>query len=93
MTITQIVYQKKDPNRVSLFIDGSFVCGISVNTLAKYNLYESKDIFQEEIDNLLLEDLSERFFNRAVDYIARVPKSEYSVKKYLRELKYKKQNK
>lgn len=91
MLITGIEYQKKNPDRVSLFVNGSFVSGISVNILAKYNLYESKEITQDEIENLFLEDISERFLNRAIEYIVRSPKSEYSVLKYLRQLKFKKQ--
>ena len=35
MVITKIEYQKKDPERVNIYVDGEFSCGISLNVLAK----------------------------------------------------------
>lgn len=90
MRVSKIEYQKKDPNRVNLYIDEQFFCGISLDTLASENLYEGLDIEQEVIDRILERDLKSRFLMRVTDYLSRSPKTEFQVLKYLKELKYKK---
>lgn len=90
MRVSKIEYQKKDPNRVNLYIDEQFFCGISLDTLASENLYEGLDIDQEVIDRILERDLKSRFLIRVTEYLSRSPKTEFQVFKYLKELKYKK---
>ncbi len=90
MRVTKIEYQKKDPNRVNLYIDEQFFCGISLDTLASENLYEGLDIDQQAIDRILEKDLKSRFLIRATEYLSHSPKTEYQVYKYLKELKFKK---
>jgi regulatory protein len=90
MVITQITAQQKDPSRVNLFVDGIFYSGISVDILAKENLYEGKEVTSEVLDRALKEDLVSRFLSRSVDNISRTPKSEFQIRKYLKELKFKK---
>lgn len=90
MVITQITTQKKDPSRVNLFVDGIFYSGISVDILAKENLYEGKEITQEVLDNVVKGDLLSRLLNRAVDNLLRTPKTEFQIRRYLKEVKFKK---
>ncbi len=90
MIVTSLESQKKDPSRVSLFVEGNFFCGISTNTLAKYSLYVGKVIDQETLDELFLSELESRFFDRAMSFLDRSPKTERQVRQYLRELAYKK---
>jgi len=92
MKVTKIEYQKKDPNRVNLYIDEQFFCGISLDTLASENLFEGLEIDQEVIDRMLERDLKSRFLIRVTDYLSHSPKTESQVFKYLKELKYKKKN-
>lgn len=92
MRVTKIEYQKRDPNRVNLYIDGTFFCGISLDTLASENLYEGLDISEEQIQVILEKDLKERFFLRVTEYLSRSPKTEFQTLKYLRELKFKKKS-
>lgn len=92
MKVTKLEYQKKDPSRVNLYIDEGFFCGISLNTLAKENLYEGMDIVSQDLDRIALEDLKERFLTRATDYLLRSPKSEFQIYRYLKNLAYKKKD-
>ncbi len=92
MVISQITVQKKDPSRVSVFVDGVFNCGISVDVLAKLNLYEGKEITQDILDSAVREDLYVRFLNRAVDNLSRSPKTEFQIRRYLKDLQFKKKN-
>ncbi len=75
MKISALSTQKKDSNRVNMFLDGEFACGISVNTIAKYNLFVDKEITSDEYQEILLSDLEERLFNRAANYLNRSIKS------------------
>ncbi len=90
MRVTKIEYQKRDPNRVNLYLDEQFFCGISLDTLASENLFEGLEIDQEVIDRILEKDLKSRFLIRVTEYLSHSPKTEFGVFKYLKELKYKK---
>jgi regulatory protein len=90
MIVTLLESQKKDPSRVNLYIDGEFNCGISVNTIAKYSLYVGKEITQEILDELFFSELETRFFDRAIGFLDRSPKTERQVRIYLKDLSFKK---
>jgi len=90
MIVTLLESQKKDPSRVNLYIDGEFNCGISVNTIAKYSLYVGKEITQEILDELFFSELESRFFDRAMGFLDRSPKTERQVRIYLKDLSFKK---
>ena len=90
MVITKIEYQKKDPERVNIYVDGEFFCGISLNVLAKENLYEGLTVDEQTLDRILKEDLESRFMNRAVEYLSHTIKTEFQVRQYLKNLKFKK---
>jgi regulatory protein len=90
MIVTLLESQKKDPSRVNLYIDGEFNCGISVNTIAKYGLYVGKEITQEILDDLFFSELESRFFDRAMGFLDRSPKTERQVRIYLKDLSFKK---
>jgi len=57
MRITQIVPQKNDPNRASVFIDGLFSFGASWEIVSRENLSEGREITQEEAKRLKAADL------------------------------------
>jgi len=92
MRVSKIEYQKKDPNRVNLYIDDSFFCGISLDTLASENLYEGLDINDEVLDRILQRDLKSRFQIRVTEYLSHSPKTEFQIYRYLKDLKFKKKN-
>ncbi len=90
MIVSKLEYQKKDPSRVNLFIDGRFFCGMSLDSLAKESLYEGLEIDQDTLYRILQMELYNRFLSRAMEYISRSPKTEFQMSKYLKELKFKK---
>ena len=53
--ITKIERQKRRKNRVSIFLDNTFFCGISENLMIKLDLFEGKEIDEEEISRLIKE--------------------------------------
>jgi regulatory protein len=88
--ITKLEQQKKSTSRLNLYIDNQFLAGISSNTLTKFNLYKGKEITQKELNEILHQELKQRFLDRAVSYLIRAPKTESHLRRYLNELKYKK---
>ncbi|HRY74433.1 MAG TPA: recombination regulator RecX, partial [Candidatus Dojkabacteria bacterium] len=83
MKITKLATQERNVERVNMFLDGRFFCGVSLNTVAKFNLFVGKELSEDEFDKILQDDLKERIFNRAVTYISRAIKSEKQIRMYL----------
>jgi len=90
VTITKLEQQKKDISRFNLYVDDQFLVGISSNTLAKFNLYKGKELEQKALEEILNQELKQRFLDRAVNYLARAPKTKFQLTRYLRDLQYKK---
>jgi len=93
MKVTKLVSQKRDPDRVNMYIDEEFFCGISLDGIAKFNIYLGKELEESDLEEILFEELKNRFFQRAIDYISRAIKTEVQLKRYLRELSFKKKGK
>ncbi len=93
MKISALSSQKKDSNRVSMFLDGEFACGLSLNSVAKYNLFVGKEIDAQEYEDILHTDLQERLFNRAINYLNRSIRSKSQIQTYLKSLLIKKKGK
>lgn len=93
MKISALSSQKKDSNRVSMFLDGEFACGLSLNSVAKYNLFVGKEIGRQEYEDILHADLQERLFNRAINYLNRSIRSKSQIQTYLKSLLIKKKGK
>lgn len=93
MKISALSSQKKDSNRVSMFLDGEFACGLSLNSVAKYNLFVGKEIGRQEYEDILHTDLQERLFNRAINYLNRSIRSKSQIQTYLKSLLIKKKGK
>ena len=93
MKVTKLSSQKRDPNRVNMYIDEDFFCGISLDSVAKFNIYIGKEFEERELENVLFEELKGRFSQRAMNYISRAIKTEFQVRRYLKDLSYKKKGK
>ena len=83
MVITKIEVQKNNKNRVNLFVDDEFCCGLSVETIMKNNLKVGKDINEELLNYYKVETEREVALNKAVNYISKQAKTEKQVKDYL----------
>ena len=77
MRITKLEYQKKDPDRVNVYIDEKFAVGISANDVIKLGLYKDKEISQDELNKIIGESEFGKLFNTALNFLfnARVASS------------------
>ncbi|MEM1268549.1 MAG: RecX family transcriptional regulator [Bacteroidota bacterium] len=84
--ITRLVAQKKDPNRVSIYIDDRFAFGLHRDLLAEHRLAKGDELTAERQAELVALDRRSKAFNRALHYIGYQPRSERQVRTKLREV-------
>jgi regulatory protein len=85
-TITALTTQVKNPDRVSVFIDGTFVCGLASSVALGLRVGQS--IEREELEQLAYRDEVYRGRERALRLLARRPYSSNEITQYLRRHKY-----
>lgn len=78
--ITRIEVQKKNKNRVAVFIDEAFAFGLDINTLAKFNLKKNDTLTSERISEILLAEEKKKVQNSAFRYLANRSHSEKELK-------------
>jgi regulatory protein len=87
-TITKIVPQKKRKNRVSIFLDGEFLCGIPLALVSKLDLFPGKSIDENEISRLIDKKLTEEAKQKIVQLLNRRMYSEREIVDKLKSKAY-----
>jgi regulatory protein len=64
--VTQILQQKRAPNRRSVHLDGQFAFGCNVNVVAKFRLREGLVVTNEQIEQILRGEVKQECFDRAM---------------------------
>ncbi len=82
-TITALTTQKRNPNRVNIFLDGEFSFGLYIINAG--HLKVGQTISQEMIDSLKKDDQIEEGFQKALKYISYKPRTKFEVLKKLKE--------
>ncbi len=65
MKITKLSRQKRKENRFSLYVDGSFIAGLSAETVARFNLREGKEISAEQLHKAIFDEEKQHARNYA----------------------------
>lgn len=86
--ITRIEEQKKDANRVSIFINGQFEFGISSKDAKRYGLQEGMKFSEEEYKELVSAIHLDKAKYKALDYISYQDRSEIEIVKKLQAYEY-----
>jgi regulatory protein len=81
--ITALTAQKRDPQRINVYLDGEFAFGLA-RIVAAW-LYVGQELDEEKINHLLAEDGVEKGTQRAVNFISFRPRSEAEVRRNLSE--------
>src|SRR5438876_779971 len=82
MKISKLEYQKKDPNRVNVYVDGKFIAGIGANDVIKLNLYNGKDIDEKESSKIISDSEFGKLFNACLNFLSFRPRSEYEIRQF-----------
>jgi regulatory protein len=81
--ITGLKYQKKNPDRVSVYLDGRFAFGLPAILAAR--LKPDQFLTDAEIELLQAEGDTEKAYNRALDYLGYRPRSRQEIERYLQK--------
>ncbi len=85
-TITAIEAQKKNPNRVNIYLDGEFAFGITRIVAAWLQLGQTLE--DEKIANLQAEDAREQAYQQAMLFLSYRARSEAEIRQNLRKNDY-----
>lgn len=88
MKISKIEAQKRNKDRLNIYIDDEFAFGISVDIFVKYNLKKDQEIEDEFIKEILLAEENNKSITLAVKYLALRQRSVKEVKDYLKRKGY-----
>lgn len=83
--ITDIVPQKKNKSRVSIFIDGEFFCGLEKLTVLEHRLKIGDEVGEAKLSETVFESEVTQAFEKAAAHLASRPHSEQELRKYLAE--------
>ena len=81
--ITAISVQKKNPNRVNIYLDGEYAFGVARITAAW--LKNGDELSDEKISKLLAEDAREWAYQQALLYLSYRARSEKEIRQNLRK--------
>jgi regulatory protein len=81
--ITGLEYQKKNPDRVSVYLDGRFAFGLP--SIVAVRLAPGQFLSDAEIETLQDEGAAESAYNRALDYLSYRPRSRAEIDTYLQK--------
>lgn len=81
--ITSIETQVKDKSRCSIYVDGVFYCGMSLDVVVKYRLKKGMFVEKEQLDEILLATEKSKALDRAVDYLSLSIKTRKQISDYL----------
>lgn len=87
MQITKLEYQKKDPNKVNVHVDGKFAVGLDLNDIVKLGLYVNKEISQQELNRIMGESEFGKKLNSALNFLSYRPRSEFEIRQMFRRKK------
>lgn len=86
--ITSVEPQKKDKNRCSVFIDGRFYCGLTLQAAVKYHLKAGMHVEESLLDEIQLETEKQTALDKALTHISASMKTEKQIRDFLAKKGY-----
>ena len=83
MKITKLEVQKKNKDRVNLYLDDEFYCGLSLEAVVKYALKVGQELEIQKLEFLQNDSEREIAQNKAMAYISKYQKTEKELRDYL----------
>lgn len=87
-TITDILVQKNNKDRVNIYIDGAYVFSCSLELVLKKSLKKGLELSMEELNSIVSLDNYNKCKNKALNIIEKSYKTETEVKNKLLQLSY-----
>ncbi|MDW5300051.1 MAG: RecX family transcriptional regulator [Sedimentibacter sp.] len=89
--ITKIEYQKKNKDRVSIYLDDNYAFGIDLNIMIKYSLAKNMELEDDFINEILKSDEEMNAYNYAISVLSRNSKSEKQLMQKIKDKGYEEQ--
>ncbi len=86
--ITAITPQVKDKTRCSIYIDGRFFCGLTLETAVKNRLKVGQSIAPERLEEIQLESEKNTAFDKALTHLSATRKTEKQIRDFLTKKGY-----
>ena len=86
-TVTALEVQKKNKERVNVYVDDAFFCGLSLDDVVRFRLAVGMNLSEMEMRSISDMGEENKYFTKALEYTLRSPKTQFQIKQYL----YKKQ--
>ncbi len=83
LVIESIKKLQKDPSKVELFFDDSSKITLLLDTVAKFSLYEGREISQEEYKEIRNFDTKKQLRTKTLSFVTRSLKTEQQVREYI----------
>lgn len=87
-TITKIETQKKDKNRVSIFLNDAFAFGVHVDVLVEHGLRKGMDLSPEVLDEILHTEEVKKAYIQCVRWLTFSSRTRKELFKKLKEKEY-----
>lgn len=84
MIITKLEYQKKDKNRVNIFIDGKFAISLSLDEVVSLGLQKNQELSSEYLNRIINQSDFGKLFSHALNFLSFRPRSEYEIRDNLK---------
>lgn len=85
-TITRLVAQRKDPTRVSVFIDDAFAFGVHQDLVGEHRMARGDVLTADEQLALVQADAGLRAYQKVLHFIGYRPRTEYEVRRKIQAL-------
>ena len=82
-TVTALTRQRRDPQRVNVFLDGAFALGLAEEVVVKAGLRKGRFLSLEALEGLRAEDAGLRARRLALDYLAHRARTRAEVRRRL----------
>lgn len=87
-TVTAIQGQVRDPDRISVFINGTFAIGLARDVADAFGLHTGQELDEGQLADLLARNHLHRATSTALDYLAYRPRSEGEIRRRLQRGQY-----
>ncbi|MCM1043627.1 MAG: RecX family transcriptional regulator [Corallococcus sp.] len=82
-TITALEIQKKNKQRVNVYVDGEFLCGMEIVSALSAGLKVGKEVSPESLEAAIFDSEVSAAFGKAADYLSRAMKTSRQMRDYL----------
>lgn len=86
--ISKIEYQKKNKDRVSIFIDDEFAFGLHIDLVLRFSLAKGQELDEDFIKDVLTEEDKKKALSYCADVVSKTFKTEKELRDKLKQKEY-----